>query len=347
MRHVAGLLTLALAVAGCTPRIVLPGPARAAPVLAGETFQTADGQRLAVRAWLPDRPARAVVVAVHGFNDYSAFFEAPGAWFAAHGTAAYAYDQRGFGQGPHPGLWAGARAMAGDLAAVTAAVRARHPGVPLFVLGESMGGAVAMVAATGENPPPVDGYILSAPAVWGRATMPFYQRAALWMGAHVAPAMRLSGRGLDIWPSDNVEMLRALGRDPLVIKETRIDAVWGLTDLMDAALAAGRDLDARALVLYGERDEVIPPAAFRALTETFRRAPSAGRTVALYRDGWHMLLRDLQAQTVWADIAAWMADPARPLPSGADARARACLSAEKTDAGPDCFPKRVGTPLER
>lgn len=347
MRRAAGLFLLVTMFAGCTPTIMVPGPAREAPALSGESFLTADGQRLPVRSWIPAEEPRAVIVAVHGFNDYSAFFETPGAWFAAHGIAAYAYDQRGFGEGPHPGLWAGTQAMVHDLAAVTAAVRARHGGVPLFILGESMGGAVAMVAATGENPPAVDGYILSGPAVWGRATMPFYQRAALWVGAHVAPALRLTGRGLDIWPSDNVEMLRALGRDPLVIKETRIDAVWGLTDLMDAALAAGRDLDVRALVLYGERDEVVPPAAFRALDKAFRSALSARRTVALYRDGWHMLLRDLQAQTVWTDIAAWIADPAQPLPSGADARARACLDATGAAARLNCFPKRVGTPLDR
>lgn len=340
------MLGAALGAAGCTPRLVPPGPAREAPLLGDGTFRTADGARLAVRSWRPDGTPRAVLIALHGFNDHSAFFDAPGAWLADRGVASYAYDQRGFGQGPHPGLWAGRAAMVADLKAVTAAVRARHLGVPLYILGESMGGAVAMVAATGAGPPAADGYILSGPAVWGRATMPVYQRLALWLGAHTVPMMRVSGRGLDIWASDNVEMLRALGRDPLVIKETRIDAVWGLVDLMDAALAAAGTLDAPVLVLYGERDEVIPPRAFRTLAGGLKPGPAAPRTVALYRDGWHMLLRDLGADVVWADIAAWMAAPGRALPSGADARARVCLGAEVPDAA-NCFPKRIGTPLDR
>jgi alpha-beta hydrolase superfamily lysophospholipase len=207
-----------------------------------------------------------------------------------------------------------------------------------------MGGAVALLAATDGAPPDVAGTILAAPAVWGRATMPFYQVWLLGLAAHLAPGMTVTGRGLDIWASDNVEMLRGLGRDPLVIKETRVDAVWGLVNLMDKALAAAGSLDARTLVLYGERDEVIPKAAFEAMTERLGPDPDGRRTVALYEDGWHMLLRDLQAETVWRDIAAWTAHPDAPLPSGADRRARRCLDA--TPPG-TCFPDRVGSPLER
>jgi hypothetical protein len=45
--------------------------------------------------------------------------------------------------------------------------------------------------------------------------------------------------------------------------------------------------------------------------------------VAIYENGYHMLLRDLQAETVWTDIAAWITDRAQPLPSGSDIRATA------------------------
>ena len=58
------------------------------------------------------------------------------------------------------------------------------PGVPVFVLGESMGGAVAMTAFASDTPPRADGLILVAPAVWGRQTMPFSYRLALWTTAH-------------------------------------------------------------------------------------------------------------------------------------------------------------------
>jgi hypothetical protein len=141
--------------------------------------------------------------------------------------------------------------------------------------------------------------------------------------------MTLTGQGLNRRPSDNIAMLRALGRDPLVIKETRVDAIKGLVDLMDAAYDATRSGIARPplLVLYGARDEIVPDAP---VVEAMRRlAGTDGHRAALYGNGWHMLLRDLQAETVWRDIAAWIADPAAPLPSGADARAAKMLAADR------------------
>lgn len=116
-----------------------------------------------------------------------------------------------------------------------------------------MGGAVVINAMTRPGKPAVAGVILAAPAVWGRDTMPWYQTSLLWTLYHTVPWMTLTGKGLKIMPSDNIEMLRALGRDPLVIKETRVDAIYGLTNLMDNALGAAEKLDDETLLLYGQK----------------------------------------------------------------------------------------------
>ena len=71
------------------------------------------------------------------------------------------------------------------------------------------------------------------------------------------PWAELTGQGLNIHPSDNIAMLRELGRDPLVIKETRVDAVYGLVNLMDLAYDAAPRLRGRALVLYGSREDIM------------------------------------------------------------------------------------------
>lgn len=317
-----GLLVAALIVAGCAPVVALPGPAIAAPTIADAGLVAPDGARLPLRIWRTEgEPARAVVIALHGFNDYRNFFAAPGAWFARRGIQSYAYDQRGFGEAPKRGLWPGEQALADDLKAAVHAVRRRHPGVPLFLLGESMGGAVIMTAMTGSQPPAVDGVILVAPGVWGRASMPWYQTTALWLAVHTLPGGQVTGRNLGIKPSDNIEMLKALGRDPLVIKQTRIDAVYGLVNLMDRAMVSASSLHAPALVLYGAKDQLIPPPAIREMTERLPASPAGRRRVVYYPDGYHMLLRDMQAETVWRDIAAWMDDPRGPLPSGAEEHA--------------------------
>lgn len=322
------VLLLALAVSACAvPLTYPPGPRVGKPHFLYDWFVAADGIRLPTRTWAPkDAPPRAVVVALHGFNDYSNFFAAPGAYLAGHGIVSHAYDQRGFGGAPDRGTWAGIDGYARDLTDFVAVVRRRHPGLPVYVLGESFGGAVAMVAATGANPPDADGIILAAPAVWGRSAMTWYERSALWVMSHTLPTVALSARGLNIVPSDNRDMLIALGRDPKVIKETRVETIAGLADMMDAALASAGRFEAPALILYGGRDEIIPG---RPTLEMVRHLPADARgrqRFALYENGYHMLLRDLQAKTAWRDIAAWIADPRAALPSAADSHARKALA---------------------
>ena len=85
---------------------------------------------------------------------------------------------------------------------------------------------------------------------------------------------------------------------------------------MDAGLATAGDLRVPALILYGEKDEIIPKKPTRLMLKRFNDKPR----VALYEGGYHMLLRDLPAATVWKDIAHWVTNRAAPLPSGADKR---------------------------
>jgi alpha-beta hydrolase superfamily lysophospholipase len=316
--RLAAALVVALGLASCAQRLMPPGPGPTEPRLADDRAIAADGMVLPLRAWRPEGEPRAVILALHGFNDYSNAFEAPGGWWADLGIATYAFDQRGFGESAFAGQWAGTQAMAADVTVAGRLLGARHPGVPLYLLGESMGGAVALVAMTGAEPPPVDGVILVAPAVWARETMPLYQRAVLWIAARTIPWAHFSGRGLKIQASDNIEVLRGFSRDPLFIKNSQVSAIEGLVDLMDAALAAAPKLTTPTILLYGENDQVIPQEPVEALWHSLPEAETDRQRMALYENGWHLLLRDLDAEAVRADVAAWITDLGAPLPSGAE-----------------------------
>ena len=207
--------------------------------------------------------------------------------------------------------------MIRDLGALARLLRKRHPGVPFFLLGESMGGAFIMAAASDQR---ADGIILVAPAVWSRDTMNPLQRLALEVAAHTVPWLELSGSGLEIWPSDNLDMLRAFSADPLVIKETRVDVLWGVTNLMDRAMADADRLSGPILLLYGENDEIIPKDAFCALLDRMPEKKQEVRIV-LYKHGWHMLTRDLQGDRVLADIGVWLQDAQASLPSDEEVHA--------------------------
>lgn len=320
-------LLAAAALAGCAPRAAPPGPPVQAPGEVADAFVMADGMRLPCRSWRPVGEPWAVVLALHGFNDSRDAWEIPAPDFAAAGVALYAPDQRGFGATAARGLWPGADALADDAAAMAGLLRRRHPGARLVLMGESMGGAVLMRLATRGGSVPGDGMVLLAPAVWGRAAMNIFMQGGLWLVATFAPGLTVSRPppGVRIVASDNVEALRALGRNPLTIKATRFDTLRGLVDLMDLALAAARQWGALpALFLYGAKDMVIPPAATRATWLAL-----AGKRVrrSFYPNGYHLLLRDLGRAAVIGDILAWLRDPSGALPSGGEAAAAAWLAA--------------------
>jgi len=255
---------------------------------------------------------KAVIIGIHGMNDYSNAFAMPGAWLAKQGIITIAYDQRGFGEAPHRGRWAGSRSMIKDLDEVTALVHARYPEAPIYLFGVSMGGAVILASAGAHELPKVNGVILAAPAVWGWQAMNIAYKLVLWTGAHVMPGKTLTGQRLQIWPSDNIDMLREMSRDPEVIKATKIATIYGLVGLMDRGYDGANSLSVPTLLLYGKKDQIVPKTPVMNVAE---RIPGPLR-VLYYGNGYHMLERDLEApKTVLPDISAWIADHNAPLPS--------------------------------
>jgi len=225
-------------------------------------FKTRDGSTLEARVWNYSKPQN-IVLGVHGFNDYSKSFERLAQHLVSETQATvYAYDQRGFGANPQPGVWPGSEELINNLRHIAAQLRERYPGLPLTVIGESMGGAVVLIAASETPGLAVDQIILKAPAVWGAQSMPLYQRLSLYTMNLIAPEMSFTGRGLSslgIRPTDDPEISRDLSRDPLVIKATRVSSLAGVTELMGRAQTQTTLPSQRTLVLYGLRDRIIPP----------------------------------------------------------------------------------------
>ena len=310
------ILWMCICLPGCAmPRIQTASNITRIPELMPDSAIMQDGYELPLTVWHPQGEPGSIVLALHGFNDYRNAFAAPGNFLSGHGVLLIAYDQRGFGETAQRGIWPGGKQLAEDTVALSRLLCEKYPRQPLYLLGVSMGGAVAINAS--QDSDCVKGIILVAPAVWGWQSMPWWQSSLLRSMTHISPGLTLTGKGLDIVPSDNIEMLRALGRDPLVIKETRVDAIYGLTDLMAAAYQDGASLDSAALLLYGEHDEIIPPNPTCELLASLPGGSDRRWRAVLYPEGYHMLLRDLQAVAVYQDILAWLENPAAAsLPSG-------------------------------
>jgi acylglycerol lipase len=321
------LAVLAMAVlAACGPSLHPPGPATTAPTLQDDAIVTADAYRLPLRSWLPEGEPKIVVLGLHGFGDYSKAFEKAALIWREKGVATYAYDQRGFGATATARRWAGVEAMIDDLAAAQALLKQKHPRAKFVLMGESMGSALVMAALAQGRVPQPDATVLLGPAARGRETLGVVGRNGLSAIAFAIPWWPVSTVGMNYSPSDNIAMLRELSQDPLVIKSPRVDLVWGLVNAMDAALDSAPKMKGPMLVAYGARERVVPPDIMRMLRKRFPDDPSI--KFAVYDEGYHLLLRDLQAGRVQEDVLSWMLDPAVPLPSGADIRATTFFAEE-------------------
>jgi len=301
IRGFLGAMALLL-LAACAPAIQPMGQAVQVPRLTETAFQAVDGASLPIAITPSQGAPRAVILGLHGFNDYSNAFAEPAWDWAKQGIVTVALDQRGFGQTSRRGIWAGADTMIADARGLAQAARQRWPDLPITLVGESMGASTALLASLRPDPAPVDRVVLLAPAVWGRDTLGMFGSASLWLLAHSLPWLEVTPQNLNIAPSDNIEMLRALGRDPLVLKRTRIDAIYGLVDLMSLAQAAAPDLALPALVLWGGREELIPDAAQSRFNAEL---PAELARIETLAGGYHMLLRDLDSEPARQRVADW------------------------------------------
>lgn len=320
MNRRALLLGGAALTAGCAPRVqaaLTPPPGFAGPRLSQDAFIMEDGARLPCLRWLPETRPWAALVCVHGMNDLKMAFHLAGPWWAARGVAVYAYDQRGFGSAPGRGVWAGEDRMVEDLRQATRLVLAAHPSATIGVVGESMGGAVAISAFASDRPPEAERLVLLAPGVWGWSSQPFLNRASLWVSARLMGSLALTPPDWatrDILASDNIAELRRMGADPEMIFETRLDALYGLVDLMEQATRRLGRVKGPALLAYGGRDQIIEAEPMRRALE--RAGDPEGLTTAFYPNGHHLLVRDLGRARVLGDVLSFLRDPDLPLPSG-------------------------------
>lgn len=319
MRRLTAVM-LAASLATCAPtlqRVGRPVASFAGPRLEADTFVSFDGERLGLTRWeAADGAPWAVIVGVHGMNDYANAFHLAARWWARQGITTLAYDQRGFGRSPERGIWAPDDIRTEDLRTIVALARAAYPGATIAVAGESLGGAVAIGAFASARPPAADRLILLAPAVWGWSKQPLAYRAALWMAARAAPGAIISPPSWlvrKVGPTDNRAEMFEMSFDPLMAYGVRFDALYGLVSTMESAWRRIGAISAPALFLYGAKDQIIPRAAVNSAAARLK----AGDRSACYAEGHHLLLRDLQAFNVWRDTVAFIREPDAPLPSGA------------------------------
>jgi alpha-beta hydrolase superfamily lysophospholipase len=275
------------------------------PVLS--TLGSAD-QQLAVYDWplykrQPAAPQRGTVLLVHGLGEHMGRYA-----HVAQQLNAWGFDVRGYDHHGH-GLSSGARGtlptphrLLDDLARVIDHTRVAMPQQThrLILLGHSLGGLV-VARAVAEQLRPVDGLVMSSPAL--RTDINWLQKMLLATLPHVAPQLCVDN-GLDArWVARNTQLVRAYENDPLVHR--KISAALGvwILDQGAATLAQAAQWQVPTLLLYAGQDRLVNPAGSALFAQ---RAPSHLVTTHVYPAMYHEIFNDPEVDQVFADLRAWL-----------------------------------------
>ena len=251
--------------------------------------------------------ARADVVIVHGFGEHSGRYGALSDHLLATGYSVTVYDQRGHGRseglGGHIDCFTD---YEDDLDRVIGLTYGGGGGRPLFVIGHSMGGLVALRYLAGGRPSKrelVAGAVVSAPLVKVAIPVPAHKVAIARLGARMAPRLRLDNEIDPSYLSRDPEVGRAYAADPLVNR--KVSTKW-----FTEAMLAMQDLQARAgqitapvFVLHGTEDRL---ASVEGTRDLFGNIGSADKQLAIYEGYYHELFNEPEKQELFDRVTEWL-----------------------------------------
>lgn len=311
-------LPLLLSLLTLASTLTLGQPAAAAPRVTTTTKTTrstttrvpvwAAKLKVPYRSWLPLYQPKEVLLCVHGLGFSSASFADFGRSMAGRGFAVYAVDVRGFGQ------WAKRKgqdtvdfeACLLDIEQALKTLRKAYPGVPIFMVGESMGGAIAM-AATARHPELVDGLVSSVPS-----SDRYYKIGGeIIVGAHYLedPDKKIDPEIVDKISTD--ERTRAqmtnnsMNRLTLSPKELKQFETFMKGNFDNAHLIEKPPV----LMLAGFKDKLVKP---EGTIELFNALSTRDKLLMVIGDGEHLLLEENQLTNQLAQMLnVWITDEGR------------------------------------
>lgn len=266
------------------------------------TFIGAKQTSIRLQTWLPEAPPRGVIVVAHGYGEHGGRYGNVVDALGPKGYALYIADHRGHGKS------AGTRALIDsfeylldDLDQVFATARKEQPGLPMFLLGHSMGGSIALASALrrGDH---LHGLVLSGPAVLFDGV----SRPTKWLAAvlgRLAPKLgtrKLSAAGV----SRDPDVVRAYEGDPLVFHD-KMPAGTAAALFKRAARFADDlpSLRVPLLVVHGSADTLVPVSAGRF---AYGRAGSSDKTLKVYSGLAHEVFNEPERAEVLHEVALWL-----------------------------------------
>jgi alpha-beta hydrolase superfamily lysophospholipase len=276
------------------------------------TFASEEGVKIHVHEWKPDTPPRAVVQIAHGMGEHAGRYAPLAAALTAQGFAVYANDHRGHGLSRHtePGHLGhdGWNRLVADMVTLSETIRERHPGLPLVLLGHSLGSFAAQHYVLNHA------HLIDALALAGTTAVDLMLAAQAQAAAGgVDPLLALNQafqptRTPFDWLSRDDQAVDAYLADPLC--GFSLDA-QGMADIGAAStsLAQPRGIpaDLPVCVLVGDHDPMNGGLSLSdLLVERYRAAGLQDITYRTYPEARHELFNETNAQEVVTDLLSWL-----------------------------------------
>ena len=263
------------------------------------------------KVWEADDHEEAVIIAVHGYNDYSDSFQIPATFLAESRISTISFDLRGFGMNEDHGSWFPLSVHVNDVAFFIRDIRNNFPKKKIFLLGESMGGAIVTSTLIKNKDLQVDGVILIAPAIWNFSKMNPIKKIFLNILSTLFPNLKLDGGDfIKVTACNNIEVLKALAKDKYFIHKPNLKSLNGIVDLMDESYEYTEkflnQVSYKTLIILPMKDEIVPRKPLTRLLIDKKDSIKDNLTLAIYKNNYHMILRDLESETISKFIADWI-----------------------------------------
>jgi alpha-beta hydrolase superfamily lysophospholipase len=266
-------------------------------------WKTGDGLEMVSGEWVPAGKARGVICLVHGVGEHIGRYKWDGEALTKAGYVLAGFDMRGFGKSQgRRGFTPSLEAYFDDIDAFLAQTANRHPGLPLFLYGHSMGG-ILVLAYPPVRHPAIAGVIATAP---GLKTSLEQQKMKLFLTkvfGKVYPTLSLQS-GLDVAEiCRDPQVVEAYLNDPLV--HTIVSAGWGLSMLKAIALTNqyGPQFPLPLLLMHGTGDKIAYPSGSECYAET---APKDKLTYKKWEGFKHELHTDPERAQVFKFMVDWL-----------------------------------------
>ncbi|MCP3935057.1 MAG: alpha/beta hydrolase [Actinomycetia bacterium] len=267
------------------------------------SFTASDGKKIYHQSWVPDSDSSAVVMVVHGLGEHSGRYQHVAETLVAAGCAVHALDHRGHGKSDGKRTFVKSYdEFLVDLAQYRSIIEGEHPGVPMVVLGHSMGGNIAVGHAL-DNQAGIAGLAVSGAALKVGDDFSPLKLKIFEVVAKIAPGLRPEGLSVDAISRDPA-VVEAYKNDPLVFTG-KISAGLGaaLIGAMKSFPARYSTLTLPLWIGHGTEDQLADVAGSRELEAG---AVNAKVTAHYYEGLYHEIFNEPEQDRVLADLVAWI-----------------------------------------